>query len=1361
MDAKKDYFLGLDMGTSSVGWAVTDEKYQILRAKGKDMWGIREFEEADTSKERRVNRISRRRREKEKARIGMLRYYFSDEIDKVDPNFFTRLDNSKYFPEDKDEKVRSKYSLFNDTNYNDSDYYNEFPTIFHLRKELINNKEPHDVRLVFLALNNMFKHRGHFLNDNINDEVDVTAMQDLIIKFIDMSSEILGLHFISEIDENQVKAIFSRKDMSRTKKAESMSELFEVAKLPKESKAVANLLMKCICGLSVDLAKIFKIELESGKKADIDFSSAVYEEVIDEISEIIGEENFELVEIMKSIYDVGTLTSILGKSNYLSYARVDEYDKHSEDLRKLKDAVLKYVPEEYDDLFRKEIEGSYSAYVKSTNSGTIHNRRGVKGRKNTDLYLKIKKVFSDYLKEKEVVEILEDIANENFLPKQLTSSNGVIPNQVHLKEMKVILNNAKAYLPFLSEVDESGYSVAERIIKLFSFHMPYYIGPVSESVTSKGWAVRKESGTVYPWNLEKKIDITKTSEKFITNMIRKCTYLSGEKVMPKASLEYERYCVLNEINNIRICGKKIDVALKQDIFRDLFEKGKKVTRAALLKYLICRDKELTDSDISGIDKEINNSLSNYKKFAVIFGDKIKNDSCKSMVEGIVYYGTIFGDDKKRYKSILEEKYGNSLTPEEIKRITGMKFKDWGKLSKAFLELPGCDVETGEVTTLIRELWNTNYNLMELLTSDKYTFAQELENRKTKLEKNLSEFTFEDLDEYYFSAPVKRMIWQTLQIIKEIQKVNGVAPKTIFLEMTRTDEEKGDKGRKDSREKDLLSLYKSIKDDTHDWNELIKSEGVSGRLKSKKMYLYIKQMGRDIYTGKPIDIDLLMNDNIYDIDHIYPRQFTTDNNIENNLVLVNKQDNAKKTNIYPLDKSIRSNPVVRDLWKMLHDKKLMNDEKYYRLTRNEGFTEEEQVSFIARQLVETSQGTKGVADLLKYLLPETRIVYSKASNVSKFRDIYKLYKCRVLNDLHHAHDAYLNIVVGNVYDTKFTQNPINFIRNEYFRDKEKNHYNLDKMFEWNVVRGDKIAWIAEKQGDQGTIKTVKKMLGKATPLMTRMSFEGHGGIANATLYSADVATPGPYISLKSSDIRMSDVKKYGGFTSVSTAYYFLVEHEEKGKRIRTIECLPIYKKELVENMENGLYRYCKDDLKLTKPDIRIEKINFQSYFKVNDYGVYFSGRTEDRILLYNAVSLYFDFTWAKYVNEIEKMCSLEKNKANMTIIEKGRNEELYNLISEKLNHEFFNGRPGALITLIKNGKDIFKALDNYDQGYVLLQIIKAFSIGSITGVDLRLIGGASASGTMKISKKLNEKGSYYMINQSVTGLFENKIDLLTV
>ncbi|QUO21073.1 hypothetical protein KFE18_10710 [Clostridiaceae bacterium Marseille-Q4143] len=55
------YYIGLDLGTSSVGWAVTDEN-------------------------RRTFRVSRRRRQREVARIGLLKDYFHDELAKVDPN---------------------------------------------------------------------------------------------------------------------------------------------------------------------------------------------------------------------------------------------------------------------------------------------------------------------------------------------------------------------------------------------------------------------------------------------------------------------------------------------------------------------------------------------------------------------------------------------------------------------------------------------------------------------------------------------------------------------------------------------------------------------------------------------------------------------------------------------------------------------------------------------------------------------------------------------------------------------------------------------------------------------------------------------------------------------------------------------------------------------------------------------------------------------------------------------------------------------------------------------------------------------------------------------------------------------------
>ena len=77
-----EYYLGLDMGTGSVGWAVTDPEYHLLRRKGKDLWGVRLFKTAETSASRRQSRVSRRRLQREKARIGYLQEIFADEIEK-------------------------------------------------------------------------------------------------------------------------------------------------------------------------------------------------------------------------------------------------------------------------------------------------------------------------------------------------------------------------------------------------------------------------------------------------------------------------------------------------------------------------------------------------------------------------------------------------------------------------------------------------------------------------------------------------------------------------------------------------------------------------------------------------------------------------------------------------------------------------------------------------------------------------------------------------------------------------------------------------------------------------------------------------------------------------------------------------------------------------------------------------------------------------------------------------------------------------------------------------------------------------------------------------------------------------------
>lgn len=1351
----KDYYLGLDMGTSSVGWAVTDKNYHIIKFQGKDMWGMREFKEAQPAEERRTFRTSRRRRQRAELRISLLKAMFQDAIDEVDPNFFVRMDNSMFFPEDKDKRLSSVNSLFNDEQFTDRDYYQKYPTIFHLRQELIHNPEAHDVRLVYLAILNMFKRRGHFLDTSISSMNFSSDLSQLYKDARELLVDGMAIHLPDDPDIQQLSDLLCDKKIKKIDKTKQLIELLKIDKKNKKESAILQLM----AGRDVKISKLDE-SISTDDDLNICFANTSLEDNEDQLVDLLGDVAFQALLSVKSIYDYASLKRILEDYDYLSDARVHYYEEHHKDLKKLKAVFKKYgTQEDYDAMFRSNLNASYSAYVNSNNSG-IKQRRQYKERTKKYFYDNVKSFFNKWEKknpeikeDKDVQSIREKIDLETFMPKQLTASNGVIPNQVHFKELHKILENAKSYLSFLNEKDSSQLTVAERIERLYQFRIPYYVGPTSKDsqIHGNGWAIRKEPGLVLPWNIEDKIDLKKTSEAFINHLIRQCTYLSQEKVMPKNALLYQKFCVLNEINNIRIDEVRIEPQLKKDIYNELYKADKNVTKKKLINYLKARGVIHDEGQVTGIGDKINNQLSSYAKFKAIFGEEVEQDHVQKIAEDIIRWCTIYGDSKKFLREQLEEHYSDQLDSRQLKRILGFKFKDWAKLSRAFLELQGLDRETGEMTTLIDCMWNNNLNMMEIIHSDRFDFSARLQEKQGHHLKNLSEFQAEDLKDMYFSAPVKRMIWQTIRIIKEIVGIMGKPPKRLFIEMTRQEDDK--KEMKDSRGQQLTALYKKIKDEERDWIKEIEDASENGKLRSKKLYLYYLQMGMDVYTGEPIELNDLFNKNMYDIDHIYPRHFTKDDNILNNLVLVRKDINNHKQDHYPLEEKIRCNPNVRKCWQFLLEKSLMSKEKYHRLTRTTAFTDEEKASFIARQLVETSQATKGVADILKDILGnETTIVYAKAANVSRFRGAYGFTKSRLVNDFHHAHDAYLNIVVGNAYYVKFTQDPMHFVISEYNKDAQKYNYNLSKMFDWNIKRGNEIAWQAvDRNGHGGTIETVRKVLMRNTPILSEMSFVFHGGLSNQNIISASVAKEEGYLPLKTNDVRFKNVKKYGGKKDPATAYFFLVKYQKGKKQCKAICHVPVVLSDAIEHDPARLEEYCMNDLKLKNPVVLMRKIKINSYIIKDGFYLHITGRSGKRLSVSNAVSLCLKPEWITYIKK------LELNNAN-EIVTKEKNIALYDELIKKHTQTIYMKRPNSIGETLEKGRNQFIQLDQDDQRKVILEILKLTSIGNYVG-DLQLIGGSKNAGSMKISIDISKCNQFTLVHQSVTGLFEKTIDLL--
>lgn len=1367
-------YVGIDMGTNSVGMAVTDENYRLYRVKGKDFWCSRLFAEANTADERRINRISRRRRQREVARQGILRELFAEEINKVDEGFFSRLDESRYHIEDRD--VQQPYALFADSGYTDKDYYREYPTIFHLRNELLHpKKEQYDVRLVYLAIANMFKHRGHFLNETLNVDKMTSNAEEVYLRLVELAM-LYSVELPTSVDVDELLNIIGEKSLSKSKHLENVSIYLGVTKKDKQAYEI----LKLVCGMTGVLVNIYGQDVidEENKKFSLNFRDGNYEEKEMLALELLGEDYFELIEVTKELHDIGMLSSTIKGYKYLSEARVELYEEHKKDLDMLQSVIKRYDMKAYDEMFRVMKEGNYSAYVGSVNAhGKRERRNEGKGRTQENFYKYVKNVLKNYPeKDQDVKTILERIDNETFMPKQLTASNGIIPNQLHAAELKKILTNAEQYLPFLCEKDESGLTVSERILKLFTFHIPYYVGPIGASGENV-WAKRRageEKGRIYPWNFEQKIDTQAAAEEFIGRMVRHCTYITGERTLPKQSLLYEKFMVLNELNNLRINGEKLNKDVKQGIYNTLFKKGKRVTLNALKNYLynnsIIDSKE--DTTISGIDAEYNGgftaSLTSVGKFLGVLGEELFTDENQAMVENIIFWGTVYGNDKKFLRERIEKEYGANLTKEQIKRITGFKFTGWGRFSKAFLELPG-ECECGKCS-IIQALWETEHNLMELL-SEQYSFKENLEVLTSSTEKSLSEWTIEDLDETYLSAPVKRMVWQTLKMLGETCELVGKEPDKIFIEMPR---EHGNKNeRKSSRKKKLLELYTALKKEDKLWAEL-KVKEIDGKSEAdfriKKLYLYYLQLGKCMYSGETIELKDLMDNNRYDIDHIYPRHFVKDDSIENNLVLVKKEINNHKSDTFPLEKDVQRKQ--RGYWKMLCDKGFITKEKYNRLMRTDEFADAEKAAFINRQLVETGQGTKVITQVLQQAFPKTQIIFVKASNVSDFRKKFELYKVRELNDTHHAKDAYLNIVVGNAYDTKFTNNPINFIK-ESVRNSEtqETKYHMDKIFDYNISRNGETAWIAENGVTKAQVLSVIK---RNTVTISRKTEENHGSLyQKVTIWGKEKAkgNPDAYLPVKSSDRKAQDVTKYGGITSIANSGYTLIEYQVKGKHIRSLEALPVYlgrserlTNEIIIQHVTGSIR--KEYKGKTVSDIRVcvPFIPPKSKIRIDGFCYYLGGKTGNSIYLNSNEPLYLSDTDEQYLRKIlkaiEKSDYSETNKEGDLIITKEKNLSLFRIFLTKLSTKPFVYCKCNIYKTLQGKEEIFEMLDIERQCFVIQQIL--YWITSKTqNVNLTDLKGSKNAGCLLVNKKISECTEAILIHQSITGMYEQKVNLLTV
>ena len=1143
---KKDYVIGLDIGTNSVGWAVMTEDYQLVKKKmpiygntekkkiKKNFWGVRLFEEGHTAEDRRLKRTARRRISRRRNRLRYLQAFFEEAMTDLDENFFARLQESFLVPEDKKWHRHPIFAKLED----EVAYHETYPTIYHLRKKLADSSEQADLRLIYLALAHIVKYRGHFLIEGKlsteNISVKEQFQQFMIIynqTFVNGESRLVS----APLPESVLIEEELTEKASRTKKSEKVLQQFPQEK----ANGLFGQFLKLMVGNKADFKKVFGLEEE----AKITYASESYEEDLEGILAKVGDEYSDVFLAAKNVYDAVELSTILADSDKKSHAKLSSsmivrFTEHQEDLKKFKRFIRENCPDEYDNLFKNEQKDGYAGYI--AHAGKVSQLK---------FYQYVKKIIQDIAGAE---YFLEKIAQENFLRKQRTFDNGVIPHQIHLAELQAIIHRQAAYYPFLKENQE-------KIEQLVTFRIPYYVGPLSKGDASTfAWLKRQSEEPIRPWNLQETVDLDQSATAFIERMTNFDTYLPSEKVLPKHSLLYEKFMVFNELTKISYTddrGIKANFSgkEKEKIFDYLFKTRRKVKKKDIIQFY--RNEYNTEIvTLSGLEEDqFNASFSTYQdllKCGLTRAELDHPDNAEKL-EDIIKILTIF-EDRQRIRTQLST-FKGQFSAEVLKKLERKHYTGWGRLSKKLIN--GIyDKESGKTILgyLIKDdgvSKHYNRNFMQLINDSQLSFKNAIQKaQSSEHEETLSE----TVNELAGSPAIKKGIYQSLKIVDELVAIMGYAPKLIVVEMARENQTTStDKRRSIQRLKIVEKAMAEI------GSNLLKEQPTTNeQLRDTRLFLYYMQNGKDMYTGDELSLHRLSH---YDIDHIIPQSFMKDDSLDN-LVLVGSTENRGKSDDVP------SKEVVKDMkayWEKLYAAGLISQRKFQRLTKGEqgGLTLEDKAHFIQRQLVETRQITKNVAGILDQRYnanskeKKVQIITLKASLTSQFRSIFGLYKVREVNDYHHGQDAYLNCVVATTLLKVYPNLAPEFVYGEYpkFQTFKENkatakaiiYTNLLRFFtedEPRFTKDGEILW------SNSYLKTIKKELNYHQMNIVKKVEVQKGGFSKES-----IKPKGP--SNKLIPVKNGlDPQKYGGFDSPIVAYTVLFTHE-KGKK-------PLIKQEIL-------------------------------------------------------------------------------------------------------------------------------------------------------------------------------------------------------
>ena len=938
--------------------------WALVDSSKKEMvdFGVHMFNRATPAQEVRLNRSARRNLRRRKWRKQQLKQAFID---------FGLLSEEDF--------IIPEFLSF--TANNDYVQRPKDETVYHLQTRALHEKI--SMRELAMALYTICGTRGHFLMENIDfskNSIDFTEFKE---RFYSLITEVVSNQFDTDKLNNDVlKPVFNK----QISKANQVRSLFKQGYANNETDdAALQQIILLLIGRKANLSLISENVVLPDTSGKVDIIDLLKRDELNDFLERIVE-----------LHDLIEVSNILKEADYICEYNVKKLE-HVKEVYKLE----KTDPDAY-----KEEKKKIQSYMSKTGTNRLR--------------------------------VIKNMQNK-------------FPNGMYVHEATSILKKQKEFYP---EITDEFIEVCSEIIKA---RIPYYVGPLSKNAKNS-WLVQSNSEKFkysyhYSVNKYKNINEFETIKQWKKAMISHCTYLPEETALPKGSFLGETFSICNELNILQALdsdGNQYYLTLEDKIkvFDQLFLQKETVSYKDICQLLGLS--KFGPRNTKGQVK-FNNRYTLYHRISKILPELRLNGITDiylekekiEKLEDLILNINLFDEEisKKQYfiqVMNMDEKSATALSK--------LKVKGFYTFSEKFIAETPMNTEN---QSLLEELMNDNsseYMNEQMTLIHQATDLEgnpinfESNKYKKKLQQNHGVLNVDLLIENGKPfIPVSRLVIRSLnecfKVYEEIVEVYG-APKRIVIETAKDLNESSDK------KKMTKPYFEEMKDFYNDLQEQIKLSKKHGKVittsledweelekyiltNRDKMWLYLRQNGRDMISGDAIDLNNL---NDYEIDHILPRGFG-DNSMDN-LMLIQRKYNSKKMNRLPLE-YIDQEQVQKKNGKVitsadfryrcteLFDLKMINEKKLNRLLLQDS---EEAMGFINRDLVDTRYIIRELMAILnaynQYHNLDSHIVALKASFTNVYRNAFNIRKNRDIGDQHHAYDALTVCLADQVLSTYY-------------------------------------------------------------------------------------------------------------------------------------------------------------------------------------------------------------------------------------------------------------------------------------------------------------------------------------------------------